>query len=96
MPPAKKTDPPKVRDSGTYSEQATALAIDVRALAEDVGERLDGLLGHVNRVQQTAPEVTEAAAADGVRRIPMAVGDVLRTLEGLRAAAGDLAQRAAG
>lgn len=97
MPPKKpETAKPATKAAPSYSEQAAALADDARALAERVRGEVTDLVERVNEVQQTEPTVQEAPAADGVRRVPMAVGDVIRALEGLTAAAAELQQRAAG
>lgn len=97
MPPKKpETAKPATKAAPSYSEQAAALADDARALAERVRGEIDDLLAQVEQVQRTEPGVTEALVADGVRRIPMATGDVVRALEGLSVHAATLQQRAAG
>ena len=107
MPPAKKSEtkptaeaaaPPDTTANAdaSYSGQAAKLAADAQRLVDQTRDRLEGLMHGVQHVQQTAPTVTEAAVADGVRRIPMAVGEVRRAVDGLQAAAAELAQRAAG
>lgn len=89
--PAETTGP-----DASYSGQAAKLAADARGAVEQMREQLWELVEQVSQVQQTAPDVTESAVADGVRRIPMAVGEVVRAMQGLQAAASELAQRAAG
>jgi len=80
----------------SYSGQAARLAEQVRAAVEEISETLGGLREQVDRVQQTEPAVAEARAADGVRRVPMAVGEVERALVGLRSAGVEVARRSAG
>jgi len=110
MPPSKKADPKPADDrtaaraadtpdgagKGSYAVQAARLAEQVQAAVEEISETLGGLRQQVDWVQRTEPAVAEARAADGVRRIPMAVGDVERALSGLRSAAAEVARRAAG
>lgn len=78
----------------SYLDQAAALATDVRALAEGMREALAEVEDRCAKVNETAPEAAAYAAADGVRRIPMATGDVRRALEGLVHAAAELATKA--
>ncbi len=80
----------------SYSGHAVRLAEQVRDAVEKIGGMLDGLREQVGRVQQTEPTVTESPVADGVRRVPMAVGEVERALGGLRAAGAEVARRAGG
>lgn len=82
---------------GAYSDKAAALAADVREYVDTTRTDLNKLLTRLNDdVQQTDRTIAEGATAEGVRRIPMASGDVTRALEGLAAAAAELQQRAAG
>jgi len=85
---------PEPERAESYIDQAAALAADVRALAEGMRAALVEVEERCAEVNQTAPEPTAFAAADGVRRIPMATGDVHRALEGLVHAAADLATKA--
>lgn len=79
---------------GSYGGKAADLATDVRTTVDNIREQLGGLTDQVEDLQQnTAPTADESLAADGVRRIPMAVDAVRRALDGLNAAAADL-QRA--
>ena len=80
---------------GAYSKAAGDLAAAAREAAEEIRERMADLRERFDKVQETAPSASEGMVADGVRRVPMAAGEVERVAEGLLAAAGDLAQRAA-
>lgn len=86
-----KPAPKAEKTSASYLDQAAALAADVRTLAEGMREELNTVEQRVADLNQTtAPEPGDYAAADGVRRIPMATADVHRALEGLVHAAADL------
>lgn len=87
---------PSRKSEASYGEQAAQLAADTRALAERFRDELNDHLAKVDDLQQNAePTMAEVPAADGVRRIPMAAGDVTQALEGLAAAAANL-QRTTG
>lgn len=97
--PAKSdTNAPAEKASGadTYSSRAAALGAAVRDTVEELRSQVNDVVGQVDDLQQNnEPEPVEIPVADGVRRIPMAAGEVLRALDGLNAAAADL-QRTAG
>lgn len=78
-----------------YAEQAAALADDARALAEGIREDLAKLRERfVDDFADTAPEPANASAADGVRRVPMAIDEVVRAIEGLTLVAAELSRAA--
>jgi hypothetical protein len=79
---------------GAYSSAAADYADAARKIVDDMREQLDDLDKHFDEVQENVPGTDEALVADGVRRIPMALGELRRALEGLQNAAGELAQRA--
>ncbi len=78
----------------SYIDQAATLATDVRALAEKMREDLTEVECRCAKVNETAPEASAYAAADGVRRIPMATVGVHQALQGLVSAAAELATKA--
>jgi outer membrane translocation and assembly module TamA len=91
----KKTDEKtETKATESYIDQAAKLATDVRALAEKMREDLAEVEERCAKVNETAPEAAAYAAADGVRRIPMATVDVHHALEGLVHAAAELATKA--
>jgi hypothetical protein len=80
---------------GSYGGKAADLAARVRTTVDKIREQFSDLTDEVDDLQHnTTPTAAEIPTADGVRRIPMAVGEVLRALDGLNAAAADLAHRA--
>lgn len=79
------------KDEKSYSEHAASLADDVRALAEEMREKIDEVVERCGKVNETSPNPAELQAANGVRRIPMAADDVRRALEGLVAVSAALA-----
>lgn len=78
-----------------YTDKALSLAGDVRDYVDKTRADLNKLLDRLNDdVQQTERTFAESPVAEGVRRIPMAAGDVIRALQGLAVAASDLQARA--
>lgn len=81
--------------AASYGERANALAADTRELADNIREDLAKLRERcIDDFADTAPEPADAAAADGVRRIPMAIDEVTRALDGLVVTAADLTRAA--
>lgn len=81
-------------DSKTYGEQAAALAADTRDLAENITGELDKLASRIDDINETEPTADEAPAADGIRRIPMAIDEAKRAMHALVVAAADLTRQA--
>ncbi|MGI5155815.1 hypothetical protein [Microbispora sp. CA-102843] len=79
---------------GAYTDAAAGLAAAARETADNIGKQLRDLQEKYDGVQQTAPSISEATVSAGVQRIPMAIGEVERALEGLRMAGAELASRA--
>ena len=84
---------PDVED-GAYADAAADLAAAARETAEKIRKQLTDLREHYDGVQKNTPSTTEGVIAAGVGRIPMAVGEVERALEGLLMASAELASRA--
>lgn len=87
-----KTTTATKKADASYSEKATALAADTRALADSVREDLAKLIDQIGALNETEPTADEARVADGVRRIPMGVNEVTRAVAALDHAAADLAR----
>lgn len=79
----------------TYADEAAKLAADTRAMADDMRQQLADLNTRCGKVNENEPIAADGPAADTVRRIPMAVSDIDRALEGLATVAGELAQKTA-
>lgn len=79
----------------TYADEAAKLAADTRAMADDMRQQLADLNTRCGKVGENEPAADDGPAADTVRRIPMAVSDIDRALEGLATVAGELAQKTA-
>ncbi|WP_141576135.1 hypothetical protein [Actinomadura sp. WMMA1423] len=78
--------------SESYADQANKIAVDARAFSEDTRAALDDLVDRCNDLNQTDPG-DDHAAADAVRRLPMACSDAAAALQGLAQAAAELASR---
>lgn len=76
----------------TYADQANKIAVDARAFSEDTRAALDELVGRCNGLNDTDPG-DDTAAADALRRLPMACSDAAAALQGLAQAAAELASR---
>ncbi|OLT24404.1 hypothetical protein BJF79_13765 [Actinomadura sp. CNU-125] len=86
---------PAAKTEQTYTDRAAALADEARAAADTIRAQVEAVNGKVLELQQEMmPRPGEARVAGGVRRLPMATGDVSRAVEGLMAAAVDLQRRA--
>lgn len=79
----------------TYADEAAKLAADTRVMADDMRQQLADLNTRCGKVNENEPTAADGPAADTVRRIPMAVSDIDRALEGLATVAGELAQKTA-
>lgn len=79
----------------TYADEAAKLAADTRTMADDMRQQLADLNTRCGKVNENEPTAADGPAADTVRRIPMAVSDIDRALEGLATVAGELAQKTA-
>jgi hypothetical protein len=88
------TGTPEV-NTGGYTKGATDLADATYSFIEDATKKIEALLTKVGKVQQIEPRTNEATVHHHVTRIPMAVDDLTRALEGLRTTVGDL-RRATG
>jgi hypothetical protein len=93
---AKKTETEAdAKASASYAATAMALGGDARALADSIREDLAKLRARcADDFTGVAPAINDAATTHAISRIPAAVDDVLRTLEGLIAAAADLTREA--
>jgi len=93
--PALADTAPEEQDSG-YVDEAAKLAADTRELAEKMRDQVGEVVDRCRDLQQNnEPGPQDFAAANGVRRIPMAVADVARALDALVSAAADLARHTA-
>ncbi|MGH3375993.1 MAG: hypothetical protein ACRDP6_14740 [Actinoallomurus sp.] len=90
--PAKKVE--AKAEEAPYADQAAVLADDTRALAEDIRADLDKLTERINGFGDLTPGDSDGPTADGIRRLPAAVAEVQRTLQGLALAAADLSRQA--
>jgi uncharacterized iron-regulated protein len=85
---SKATDTKKTTE--TYADTANKIAADARGLSEEARKTLDDLVRRCDDLNQTDPG-DDTAAADAVRRLPMACSDVTAALQGLAQAAAELA-----
>lgn len=91
-PPAAKPAPAKPAPAALapgYTEQAAQIAADARALADNARHELAALSDRCGDLARVDPG-PETAAAERVRRIPMAVDDAARALAAVAAAAAEL------
>jgi hypothetical protein len=90
---AAKPDDTKTSEA-SYGERAVELGGDTRTIAEAMRDQLDDLTERIGGLRQTAPGQFDAAAADGVGRLPMAIDGVRTALDGLVHVAAELAVKA--
>lgn len=97
---AKKTsDEPKTgtarKTERSYTETAATLSGDARDLADRIREDLAKLRERcITDFEDAAPGVEEAPTAGALQRIPMAIDDINRALDGLVVATTDLTRTA--
>jgi hypothetical protein len=78
----------------TYGQQAVELGGDARTIAEAMRDQLDDLTERIGSLGQTAPGQFDAAASDGVNRLPMAIDGVRTALDALVHVSAELAVKA--
>lgn len=84
---------PATADTTTgFADQANTIATDARAFSEDTRTALDDLFARCTDLNDTDPG-DDTAAADALRRLPMACSDLAAALQGLAQAAAELATK---
>ena len=90
--PPTPAHPAKADTAPGFADQANTIATDARAFSEDTRAALDELVGRCTGLNDTDPG-DDTAAADALRRLPMACSDIAAALQGLAQAAAELASK---